>query len=164
MHGRGEGSGAPHRFESQSVKARQISLGEVPSVNAAIQRVIGVRFAEVLSLAPALDSKESQELHSLRIACKRLRYSLELFSKELPTLKAAAQRFTQLQDELGSLHDCDVLLGLAQQHGASRVQHRVRRDRERHFLRAKALWLDAFTQGGPFAPLVAYTGLNTVQV
>jgi len=146
------------------MKARHISLGEVPTASAATQRIVGVRFAEVLSLAPALDSKGAEELHALRIACKRLRYSLELFSKELPHLQPAAERFTQLQDELGSLHDYDVLLTMTQEYDASRLQHRVRRDRERHFLRAKGLWLDAFVQGGPFAALVAFTGLNAIQV
>jgi hypothetical protein len=53
------------------------------------------------------------ELHNLRIAIKRLRYTLELFSAALPAQTAIiVHELTQLQDELGELHDCDVMIAL----------------------------------------------------
>lgn len=142
------------------MKARRILLDGLPTPQSAVQRVISVRFAEMLALAGAFATLRGDELHALRIACKRLRYSIELFEKALPALKVSAQRVRQLQDELGKVHDCDVLGVLAEESNAGHLVHRLRRDRERHALRAKALWLDAFSQGGPLIELVNYTGLG----
>lgn len=54
-----------------------------------------------------------RELHNMRIAAKRLRYTLEVFEDYLP--EACAQivkELEQLQDELGALHDSDVMIAL----------------------------------------------------
>lgn len=54
-----------------------------------------------------------KELHDLRIATKRLRYTLEIFEDFLPDFcKDAVKELTQLQDELGDLHDSDVMIAL----------------------------------------------------
>jgi inorganic triphosphatase YgiF len=59
------------------------------------------------------DPYRVRELHDLRIAAKRLRYTLEVFEDVLPEgCKAAVEELTQLQDELGSLHDSDVMIAL----------------------------------------------------
>ena len=48
-------------------------------------------------------------LHDMRIAVKRLRYALELFSKCWPRIVGAqARRAARMQNALGELHDCDV--------------------------------------------------------
>jgi CHAD domain-containing protein len=48
-------------------------------------------------------------LHEMRIAVKRLRYALELFSKCWPRVVGAqARRAARIQSALGELHDCDV--------------------------------------------------------
>jgi CHAD domain-containing protein len=142
------------------MKARRILLDGLATPHSAVHRVVSVRFAEVLALAGAFATQRGAELHALRIACKRLRYSIELFEQELPALKASAQRVQQLQDELGEVHDCDVLGAMAQDKKANHLGHRLRRDRERHALRAKALWVDAFSKGGPLLELVKYTGFG----
>jgi hypothetical protein len=94
------------------VKARPIkkldpsrSLGE----NAA--RIIQVRLDEIQSFAPrALDGKTKAQ-HDMRIAAKRLRYVLEVtgfcFGRPADT---ARRRARDLQDILGEIHDCDVML------------------------------------------------------
>ena len=142
------------------MKARRITLDGLANPQSAMHRIISVRFAEVLSQAQALKSLRSGELHALRISCKRLRYSIELFEDAVPSLRDAAQRARQLQDELGEVHDCDVLHAMAREREATHLGARLQRDRERHALRAAALWVDAFSAGGPFAPLVAYTGFG----
>jgi hypothetical protein len=54
-----------------------------------------------------------KELHDLRIAAKRLRYTLEIFEDYLPAFcKKAVSELTRLQDELGDLHDSDVMIAL----------------------------------------------------
>ena len=54
-----------------------------------------------------------RELHDLRIAAKRLRYTLEIFEEVLPEAsKPIVEELTQIQDELGALHDSDVMIAL----------------------------------------------------
>ncbi len=54
-----------------------------------------------------------KELHRLRIAAKRLRYTLEIFEDVLPaTCTSVVKEVTALQDELGLLHDSDVFIAL----------------------------------------------------
>jgi len=55
----------------------------------------------------------TRELHDLRIAAKRFRYTLEIFAAILPpACKGALAEVEQIQEELGSLHDSDVLIAL----------------------------------------------------
>ena len=54
-----------------------------------------------------------RELHDLRIATKRLRYTLEVFEDELPeSSQSIVEELTHIQDELGAIHDSDVLIAL----------------------------------------------------
>ncbi len=146
------------------MKARRVSLDGLLTPQSARQRIVSVRFAEVLQRATAFSNGTAAALHALRIACKRLRYALELFEKDLPALHGAAQRLRQMQDDLGNVHDCDVLIETATRCNAAHLLRRLQRDRERHAVRAKALWMDGFSPGGPFAELVAFTGFGTMPV
>jgi hypothetical protein len=59
------------------------------------------------------DPYEVRGLHNLRIAAKRLRYTLEIFEDVLPpTCQSIADELSQIQDELGALHDDDVMIAL----------------------------------------------------
>ena len=54
-----------------------------------------------------------RELHNLRISAKRLRYTLEIFQAVLPEAVAPIiKEVEQIQEELGALHDSDVLIAL----------------------------------------------------
>jgi hypothetical protein len=54
-----------------------------------------------------------KELHNLRIAAKRLRYTLQIFEDALPdACRPIAEELSKLQDELGALHDSDVMIAL----------------------------------------------------
>ena len=69
-----------------------------------------------------------KELHHMRIAAKRLRYTLEIFEDVLPAECASAQKeMKQVQEELGLLHDSDVMITMLQlcltkQHDSSNGQ------------------------------------------
>lgn len=54
-----------------------------------------------------------RELHHLRIAAKRLRYTFEVFEDVFPEqCQAFVDELTQIQDQLGALHDSDVMIAL----------------------------------------------------
>lgn len=59
------------------------------------------------------DPYNVHELHNMRIAAKRLRYTLEIFEDTFPPEGASIiQEITQIQEELGSIHDSDVMVAL----------------------------------------------------
>jgi CHAD domain-containing protein len=141
------------------MKARRIDLSDAFGVDDAMRRIAIVRFAEVLTLVPALRNGRSGELHDLRIACKRLRYALERYVQREPSLLEAASRLGQLQDALGELHDRDILLEMAAKDLHATAQ-RIRLQRDEALARARALWRDAFASYGPFEGLMRFTGLG----
>ena len=73
-----------------------------------------VRLAETYSWDQYVDNPYNvRELHDLRIAAKRLRYTLEVFEDVLPeAIQVIVRELTQIQDELGALHDSDVIIAL----------------------------------------------------
>ena len=84
-------------------------------------RIIRVRLDEMLSFAPAaLEFERIRDQHDMRIAAKRLRYILETtefcFGRPAQT---ARRRARDLQDLLGELHDCDVMLPRVEAHLAA---------------------------------------------
>jgi CHAD domain-containing protein len=65
------------------------------------------RLDEMYHWATSADGPyEVRGLHNLRIATKRLRYTLEIFADILPAAcQSIADELTQIQDELGAVHD-----------------------------------------------------------
>jgi hypothetical protein len=84
-------------------------------------RIIGVRLDELRSHAPkALRAENGTAQHDMRIAAKRLRYVLEATGFCFgPAADTARRRARDLQDVLGDLHDCDVMLPLV----SDQVEH-----------------------------------------
>ncbi len=74
------------------------------------RKVLAVRIAELYSYEPAIaEPAWSHELHDMRIAAKRLRYTLELFAPQFGEAgKRQIDRVKQVQEALGVLHDRDV--------------------------------------------------------
>ena len=77
-----------------------------------VRRIVGVRAKELKSFSPAvLDPSNVEALHDMRIAAKRLRYVLELTTPVFgEPAERGAKRAKKLQDLLGEIHDCDVLV------------------------------------------------------
>ena len=78
------------------------------------QHIAHIRLEEMYSWVADVDNPyEVYGLHNLRIAAKRLRYTLEIFEDVLPaTCQAISKELVHLQDELGALHDSDVMIAL----------------------------------------------------
>ncbi|MBV8696081.1 MAG: CHAD domain-containing protein [Chloroflexi bacterium] len=96
-------------------KARPIiGLNAQASTYKNARSVVKVRLDELYNWASFVDEPyRVRKLHNLRIAAKRLRYTLEIFEEVLPEAsKDAVKELTQIQDELGALHDSDVMIAL----------------------------------------------------
>lgn len=79
--------------------------------------ILQQRLDDIYTYTPYIEnSSNMQELHDLRIAAKRMRYTLELFEEFLPpTSKGFVEELARLQEELGALHDSEVMLTLLRQ-------------------------------------------------
>ncbi len=79
-----------------------------------VRRLLQARLEEMYNWSKDVDDPyQVRALHDLRIAAKRLRYILELFEDVLPQESASVvQELERIQDELGALHDSDVMIAL----------------------------------------------------
>lgn len=79
------------------------------------RRLVATRATAFLALAGDLPAAgEAAALHDLRIAAKRLRYTLQMVDAAFGEPgKETLDRLTTLQDQLGEIHNLDVLLDLA---------------------------------------------------
>jgi CHAD domain-containing protein len=68
--------------------------------------------ARVLETGKNLDENEGEQMHQLRIECKKLRYAAEFFGPIIPGLEAYIGHLKQLQDVLGTLNDVSVMCSL----------------------------------------------------
>jgi hypothetical protein len=82
---------------------------------------ISVRLEELLSLQDSVHMPEAKERqHQMRIAAKRLRYTMEAFEPLYgPELHERIAVIKDLQDRLGELHDSDVWVDMLQAMGVN---------------------------------------------
>jgi len=83
---------------------------EMPQVGAFAREALNKRFRKIREVAARADELTVEERHELRIAVKKLRYSLEFLSAVLPARKVERTGVVlkRLQDSLGHLNDLDV--------------------------------------------------------
>ncbi len=108
------------------------------------------RLETIQRYAPLMPEAPLPLLHRLRIACKHLRYTIELFEDALiPEAVALREDLMRAQDHLGTLHDLVVLLPLVdgllqtssnQQDGLQRYRAHLEVERDRLWMGTAALW------------------------
>lgn len=82
------------------------------------RRILAVRIDEVWAYAPYVTHPGNvRQLHDMRIACKRLRYLLEIFEIAFAAdLGPFIDQVKDLQDLLGDIHDRDVQVPMLHDH------------------------------------------------
>jgi len=94
--------GAPDGIALDGRRADTAVAAEAP-------RLLAKRRKAVLRFGRKLDKLSADELHALRIACKRLRYGAEFLRDVYPAgLNRVIRPATRMQDFLGNVHDADV--------------------------------------------------------
>lgn len=111
--------------------------------------VLLVRVSELMEWAEsAHDPTCVEELHNMRIAAKRLRYTLEVFAPALGEEAASVvELVTDIQEQLGQIHDCDVLIPLLQE----TMDKEAERERKQ-----------ALKKGATLPPYLAAEGLSAL--
>ena len=132
---------------------------------------ISTRLDRVLALdAFVHDESAAEKHHELRIAFKRLRYTMEIFStlykRGLVDQISLMKRF---QDLLGEIHDCDVWIRefnvetermpADARYGVSKVLAHLTEKRRSHYMNLVSLWNEAISTG-QFATIGQLTNMR----
>lgn len=119
--------------------------------------VLWARLEEVQSFDRVMPQAPVEILHELRIACKHLRYTLELFGDALePDGKALRSELIRAQDHLGVLHDADIAIPFLdtllvdEPHNLALERYRAHLQSERDRLWSTAGEVWAIIGGPPF--------------
>ena len=92
-------------------KAREVDLDPFAPLGEAARRVIAVRGGELFEHSEGvLDTSDIERVHDMRVATRRLRAALEVFSDAFPKneLKPVLRDVKALADALGERRDPDV--------------------------------------------------------
>jgi CHAD domain-containing protein len=84
--------------------------GKKKNLYSTAYREISYHLDQLLSFEPwVYVADAAAEQHRMRIAAKKLRYTMEIFASLYGTdLKAPLRAVKRVQEQLGSIHDCDV--------------------------------------------------------
>lgn len=134
--GRGKLEHRLHEVEAFATHPVDLSGEERPVlVRHFVGGAIWERYEDVLRYECELPGAAPPELHQLRIACKRLRYAIEMFEPALgERAKPILEVLVAVQDHLGALQDTVVALATVQElRGDERDHdHHHPHDRTRH--------------------------------
>lgn len=98
------------RWAAKAAKVSAPRRAEPALVRQFAGSVVWRRFEEVLSYENVLPST-TETLHELRIAMKRLRYTVEFFEEAMSReTKPLLKQLAAAQDQLGEMHDADVAI------------------------------------------------------
>ena len=109
------------RAKTIAVPLKSIDTGTILDELGVTEKELQKRFIKIVSrLISTIDSifpvvlsnpQALEELHDLRIACKKLRYMLELLPNNNKLAVQTRESLKKIQDNLGSIHDSDFTIG-----------------------------------------------------
>lgn len=114
---------------AKALTIHAVNAGGLLAENAPL--MLHTRLEELYKFAPFIhDPANVAELHNMRIAAKRLRYTLELFAPVLRSrdFDTFYEQVKDIQERIGEIHDADVrgplLTEFVQKHGGKRPEIR----------------------------------------
>ncbi len=115
---------------AKATKVKGLGKKAPASENAA--KIISVRLDDLYRYAPYVeDPKNIEEIHNMRIAAKRLRYTLEMFDFAYPDdLKGLISEVKKIQSTIGDMRDADIMVETVLDLLEDRAQTRARRLRD----------------------------------
>lgn len=109
------------RAKTIAVPLKSIDTGTILDELGVTEKELQKRFIKIVSrLISTIDSifpvvlsnpQALEELHDLRIACKKLRYMLELLPNNNKFAVQTRESLKKIQDSLGTIHDSDFTIG-----------------------------------------------------
>lgn len=136
------------RRAARAARRRSSPLNDLPLERFAYTAISARAEAAMGALDQARHCDDAHLLHLLRIAVKKLRYTIEPFAPVFPRLDDACELVSDLQESLGLTHDHDVLLAALESYvgrahpadsGAARAALDLVRDRRaEHYEHARA--------------------------
>ncbi|MDW0156190.1 MAG: CHAD domain-containing protein [Nitrososphaeraceae archaeon] len=109
------------RAKTIAVPLKSIDTGTILDELGVTEKELQKRFIKIVSrLISTIDSifpvvlsnpQALEELHDLRIACKKLRYMLELLPNNNKLAVQTRESLKKIQDSLGCIHDSDFTIG-----------------------------------------------------
>ena len=90
-----------------------------------------------------------RELHQFRIAAKKFRYTLELFTSVYgPALEPSLERIRLVQGLLGDINDCDTVRSLLSKYeDADKVTSWLKKRQRRRIEEFRRYWTETFAEG-----------------
>jgi CHAD domain-containing protein len=87
-----------------------------------------------------------RELHQFRIASKKFRYTLELFTSVYgPPLNSSLEKIGNVQRLLGDINDCDTVRGMLSQYkAADRLTSWLKKRQRRKMEQFQLYWTETF--------------------
>lgn len=105
------GIGHKLALKLKSVPPPKLKDAIEPKLRKRFQKIVSELVADIEYNIPLVlnDDKKVEEIHKLRKDFKKLRYSIELTSDKMNSLKSV-KSLKKIQDELGLIHDSDMFL------------------------------------------------------
>lgn len=79
--------------------------------------MLHIRLTELYQFSKSVgDPSQIEDLHNMRIAAKRLRYTMEIYASCYPSkiFNKLYDKVKSIQEQIGEIHDCDVRIPLIQ--------------------------------------------------
>ena len=131
-----------------AVPLKSIDTGTILDELGVTEKELQKRFIKIVSrLISTIDSifpvvlsnpQALEELHDLRIACKKLRYMLELLPNNNKLAVQTRESLKKIQDSLGSIHDSDFTIGYLKSLSQSSKEIQVIIDKENEYRRLQS--------------------------
>jgi CHAD domain-containing protein len=99
--------------QAAPVRAEPIALARGASLEATLRTVLGECMRHLAANQPAVEARDAEGVHQMRVGARRLRSALRLFDAWLPPRVAhsLSEELRWLAGELGRARDLDVFLG-----------------------------------------------------